>query len=142
MNPTPTYRIWKVFAGLLFLGLAVFEAMNDLNGVARAGFFARANFVGVVLVPLWTLAGVLLLIGKPLHSRPYIVAAGAIAAIGHGATLRVGRTTATGVSGGALFIVAAVVLAALLYPIWWNWLAARGVVERRHDRIDSDRQAA
>lgn len=136
MKSSYSFRVFQILAALIFFGLAAFEAINDLGGVARAGFFERSNIVGVVVVPLWLLAGAVLLINRPRTWRPLVVAAGAVAALMHGAVLRVGRTTTEGTSGGALYILAAVAIAAVLAPIMREWLAARGLVSSRLQRVD------
>jgi hypothetical protein len=134
MKSSNPFRVFQIIAALIFFGLAALEAINDLNGVARAGFFAHSNIVGIVVVPILVLAGAALLIPQPRVWRPYLAAAGIFTALMHGSVLRVGRTTTSGVSGGALFIVGAVAVVALLSPIVREWLADRGLVSSRLDR--------
>lgn len=101
------FRPHWVIASMVFFAMAAWEARFDLGGVVRAGFLPAANQVGWVLVPMWILAGALLLMMRSIAWRPYLVAAGMIASLMHGAFLRVGRTNGPGPSGGSLYILAA-----------------------------------
>lgn len=129
MNIAKTpFRTNRIMAAVLFFALAVWEAYFDLNGIVRAGFLPRANIVGWVIVPLFALAGTVLLLPRSIPWRPHVVAIGIIGCLMHGAFLRVGRATTSGPSGGALFIVAALALVLLMAPIIRDWLATRGLV--------------
>lgn len=96
----------RVVAGVLLTGLAIVEALHDLQPVAWPGFDLRANWIGLLLVPLFVVGAVAAF--APRRSAWWLTAGAATIAVTHGLILRLGDSgLAYGYVGSGLLTLAA-----------------------------------
>lgn len=103
-------------AALILLAASTWETLHALRGAPWTGMSPRANHVAWVLVPLWSLAAILLLIPRRLRWRNPLTLVAILACFLHGVVLRIGESTAGTYGDEWIYLGGGIALVLLLAP--------------------------